>query len=390
MEPTMTRLWILAVAVLAACGSPQAPAPALTSRDSAGVSLVETRTPVWDNAAPWTVDTTPTFTVGEAEGEEPYLFSYITGAIRRDDGTIVVADGATRELRVFDSTGRFILAKGRRGPGPGEFGAIHRIARCGASELWVDAGSRISVWNTQLEYLREFPVTDNIMWPLVCFGGTGLLVKRDIGIGVDPPVNTMYFDSLNLMVVDSVGASRHDLMPIPLWEYINVPSKRIGFHPFGRSTVLAGDGSNLVLGFAERLEIETYTREGQLLRVARGPNEDLSLTAAIRDEYRSAPLAGQAKVLREALEAAGNPMPRTIPAYTELKVDAEGNVWVKRFDSPGGSTNRWGVFGRGGEFLGHVQFPQGLEVFEIGPDYVLGQSRDTLSVGRVQLHILRK
>jgi hypothetical protein len=387
----MTRSWILALTVLAACQSPQAPAPALTSRDSAGVALVETRTPVWDDATPWTVEPTPTFMVGEADGEEPYLFSYIPGAIRRDDGTIVVADGATRELRVFDSTGRFILAKGRRGPGPGEFGGINRMARCGANELWVDAGSRISVWNTQLEYLREFPVTDNIMWPLVCFDGTGLLVKRDIGIGVDPPVNTIYFDSLKLMVVDSVGASRNDLMSIPLWEYINIPSKRIGFpHPFGRATLLAGEGSNLVVGFAERLEIATYTSEGRLLRVARGPNEDLSLTGTIRGAYRSAPLDGQAKVLREALEAAGNPMPKTMPAYAELKVDAEGNVWVRRFDVPGRSSNRWGVFGRGGEFLGHVQLPQGLEVFVIGADYVLGQSRDTLGVGRVQLHSLRK
>ena len=257
--------------------------------------------------------------------------------------------GRPENLRVFDSTGRFHSGQGAtmvRAARRVQAG-IERIARCGPNELWIDARSRISVWNMQLEYLREFPVTDNIMWPLVCFGGRGLLVKRDIGNEVAHPPNTIYIDSLKLMALRRMGASRRDLMPIPLWSYIDVPSKRIGFpHPFGRSTLLAGDGPNLVVGFAERLEVKTYSSSGRLLRIARGPTENLALSVVVRRDYQSVELAGQEKVFREGLEAAGNPIPKTIPAYTDLRVDTEGNVWLKRFEPPGHLGNRWGVFPR--------------------------------------------
>ena len=391
--------WLLCVVLVTSCQHQRAPTPSAGTHDSAGVEIVETDTPVWKSTSKWTVDAEPFVSIGEAEGDDPYLFSRIEGSVRRTDGTIVVADGSARELREFDSTGRFLSSKGRRGPGPAEFGSIHGMARCGSSEIWVDAGSRISIWSVNLEYLREFTVPDNIMWPLVCFGGTGLLVKRDIGSEGDfggegePPRNTISFDSLHLMVLDSMGGSRHDLMDIPLWAYVYVPKGRTLYgiiHPFGRSTLLAPDGPNVVIGYAERLEVNTFSRTGVLLRIARGPSEDLTLGAAWRREFEKAALVGPEKDARELVKIAGDPMPSTIPAYSALKIDRDSNIWVKRFALPGHSTDRWGVFDRGGRFLGHVAVPAGLEVYEIGPDYVLGSETDSLYVQRVRGYRLHR
>jgi hypothetical protein len=389
----MTRAWsVVAIVIVAACRSSRTPVAPLSRRDSAGIAIVETNVPAWGNLARWNVDTTPSLSIGQADGAAPYMFAQIAGAIRRGDGSVVVADGATRELRAFDSAGHFMMARGRGGQGPAEFRGIERIARCGKGELWVDARARrISVWTINLEYLREFVVPDNIMWPLICFGGTGLLVQRSIGNDVNHPPNTIYFDSLHLMVTDSVGASRRDFMAISLWPYIDVPSKRIGFpHPFGRSTLLAGDGPNLVIGFGERLQVNTYSKDGRLLRIARGPVEDLVLTAAMRRDYQAVRLAGEEKEKRDGLQAAGNPMPKSIPAYAALSVDAEGNTWVNRFELPGHARNRWGVFARDGQFLGHLSLPAGLEVLEIGADYVLGKTTDSVSGEQVRLYRLHK
>jgi len=345
------------------------------------------------------VDAAPAVSIGEADGPEPYLFSRIAGAVRRDDGSIVVADGATRQLRVFDSAGHFSGAKGRRGQGPAEFAGIGRIARCRPDELWIDARTRVSVWSMELEYRREFVVTDNIMWPLVCFGGTGLLVMRDIGgkgdFGDDaaPPEGTIYVDTLKLMVVDSFGKGRHDLRTIPLYSRLDVVIKgtRYGLvHPFAPVTVLAAAGPNVVMGSGERLEVLTYSGSGKLLRIARGPVENLALTSTVRRDYQAAELSGEPKQERELLEQAGNPMPKTIPAYTELVVDRDGNIWTKRFSPPGSLENRWGVFGGDGEFLGHMVLPTGLHVFEIGADYILGSAQDSLSVEQVRLYRLHR
>jgi hypothetical protein len=385
--------------LVAACGSPKASVPpvasgenaSVISRDSAGIKIVETSAPVWGGTAHWRVDAAPALSIGEVDGAEPYLFAQIAGAIRRKDGSVVVADGSTRELRVFDSAGHFVGSKGRRGPGPAEFTGIARIARCGRDELWIDARSRISVWNLELEFRREFVVTQNTMWPLVCFGGTGLLVKRDVTSFEDHPENTIWVDTLKLMVVDSVGKNPHDLQRIPHNSRLFVASKQIGIvHPFARVTVLAAAGPDVVMGSGERFEVRTYSRRGQLLRIARGPSEDLTLTSQMRRDYRTAELTGWEKEERAGLEVAGNPMPKTIPALTALLVDREGNTWAQRFSPPGSLGNRWGVFGRDGEFLGHTLLPEGLRVFEIGADYILGSVRDSLYVEQVRLYRLHK
>lgn len=384
--------WLLSLVLVTSCRHQGAPTSSAGTRDSAGIEIVETSTPVWGRTSEWTVDAEPFVAIGEAEGDDPYLFSRIEGAVRRTDGTIVVADGSTRELRGFDSTGRFLSSQGRRGPGPAEFGSIGGMARCGSSEIWVDARSRISIWSVDLEYLREFTVPDNITRPLVCFGGSGLLVNRIIGGGSDfggreePPLNTITFRRLHLMVLDSTGGSRHDLMDIisGTYLYVRKGSTVNGIaHPFGRSTLLAPDGPNLVIGSAERLEVNTYSRAGELLRIARGPSEDLTLDAAWSREFNEAALVGPAKDARELVKIAGDPMPSTIPAYSALKVDRDGNIWVRRFALPGQSTDRWGVFGRDGRFLGHVVVPAGLEVHDIGPGYILGSETDSSYIERV-------
>ncbi|MEO8453061.1 MAG: hypothetical protein ABI647_24945 [Gemmatimonadota bacterium] len=385
--------WLLCVVLVTACQQQRAPASPPGTHDSAGVEIVETSTPAWDSTSAWTVEAEPFLSIGEAEGDDPYLFSRIEGAIRRNDGSIVVADGGAREFREFDSTGQFLAAKGRRGPGPAEFGSIHGVARCGTKEIWVDAGSRISIWSVDLKYLHEFKVPDNVMWPLVCFGGSGLLVKRDLGGDREPPRNTIYFDSLHLMVRDSMGESRHDLMDIPLWAYMNVSKDRSVYgilHPLGRTTLLASDGQNLVIGYAERLELNTYSRAGVLLRIARGPSEDLTLNSAWRRDFERAELVGREKEARELVKIAGDPMPATVPAYSALKVDRDGNMWVRRFELAGHTTNRWGVFGRDGRFLGHVAVPARLEILEIGPGYILGGETDSLYVQRIRAYRLHR
>lgn len=390
----MFRTSLLAIFVLlAACADAPDAVPAFATRDSAGVSIVETGEALWDSVPGWTVDSIPFFSVGEEEADDPYLLGRPEGAFMRDDGSVVVADGRNQELRAFDAEGRYIETKGRKGQGPGEFDRIERIARCGNNEIWIVAGSRISVWSTQLEYLREFKVVNNIMWPLICFDGTGLLVKRDIGHVEEDPVNTITMDSLHLMVVDSVGDVPQDLMDIPLWDYILVKTEKggLGFpHPFGRSTLLGQQGGELLIGFAERLDVNRYTKAGKLVRIVRGPAENLTLTSTILKQYADADLDRGELQYRDGLAAGGNPMPKTIPAYIALEVDREGNIWVQRWHVPGLPDTRWGVFRADGRFLGHLQLPAGIRVHEIGADYLLGTTVDSVYTQRVQAFRIRK
>jgi hypothetical protein len=381
--------------VLAGCGSADSDASgAPVTRDSAGVTIVETAAPVWGDASPWRVDSAPLLSIGNEDGEDAYLFSRIAASMRRDDGAIIVADSRARELRLFDASGQHQGSFGRRGEGPGEFSDLSRFARCG-EELWVDAESRISIWSFELEYLREFATPDMPMWPLVCFDGAGVLVKQDRESveEVDQLENTIYPTHLLLRVLDdSAGAAARDLFEIPLWQRILVREGRGGYnftHPFGARTVLAGHGPHLVVGRGISMEVDYFDDRGRLMKKLRGPPEELAITDSMRSLYRERTATGPDSLWRALLEAAGNPMPEQYPAYDELIVDREGHLWVHRFAVPGTNENRWGVFAPNGEFLGHVTLPADLEVHEIGRDYVLGAVFAN-DVPQVRLHRLTR
>lgn len=75
-------------------------------------------------------------------------------------------------------------------------------------------------------------------------------------------------------------------------------------------------------------------------------------------------------------------VPDTVPVYGEMSVDRPGHLWVERIPAhadPDAPTE-WDVFEPEGRFLGTVELPPGLQLFEIGEDYVVGLRRDELDL----------
>ncbi len=85
-------------------------------------------------------------------------------------------------------------------------------------------------------------------------------------------------------------------------------------------------------------------------------------------------------------------MPRheTYPAFSVIRADAEGRIWLADYRAPEEERRLWTVFSPDGHALGRVQTPDGLNVLEIGSDYVIGLIRDDLEVEHVRLHALRR
>lgn len=374
------------ILLLAACGGTAPRDPDVVTRDSAGIAIIESSQPAWGTATPWVVDASPILTIGSADGEEPYLLHGVTGAVRLDDGSIVVLD-LSRELRQFDSTGTFMRAAGRPGPGPGEFDGVSRMGRCGTGALWVGTPSRLSIWGSDLHFRREFRLPKRAMSPIICFGGAGLVVQQGTGSDMDAqPPNQIVTDSLDLFLVDSLGLHEQHFQRIPLKGrvLVHLDGGGVSFlHPLGHTAALAPAGSLMAVTDGRSFAIRSYGSDGALRRIVRGPIEPLALTDSMRQRYFAARLGGPARQEREWLARAGNPMPDATPAYEALIADADGFLWARRFTIPGDDMQRWGVFGPDGPFLGYVALPAGLDVLEIGADYVLGKVQDSLGVERV-------
>ena len=85
--------------------------------------------------------------------------------------------------------------------------------------------------------------------------------------------------------------------------------------------------------------------------------------------------------------AADVPLVESFPAYSRLRGDALGHLWVGEFKLPDAEYEGtlWTVFDREGRALGFVATPGGLSIFEIGEDYILGSTTDEMDVEYVQM-----
>ena len=107
-----------------ACEASPAGEPASPNQieDSAGVVIVENAHPPSDSRLGWQVSPEPSLSIGTAEGTGDFQLHRVDDALKLNDGRIVVANGGSHELLVFDEAGNYLTAWGQRGEGPGDFG----------------------------------------------------------------------------------------------------------------------------------------------------------------------------------------------------------------------------------------------------------------------------
>lgn len=111
---------IISVAMLAACDS----APSAHA-DPSGQPAV------------WSLGSEPLLEIGVVAGEEPYQLHRVRAGELLPDGRIVVADGGSHQVRVFDTEGRFLFASGEEGDGPGQWRKLSGLVHLGGDSLAV-------------------------------------------------------------------------------------------------------------------------------------------------------------------------------------------------------------------------------------------------------------
>jgi hypothetical protein len=125
--------------VLGACTDAEALDDQAFRTDSASVSIIHYSSLPPLEASRIALSPEPDLIIGREGGEPEYEFFRIAGVTRLADGSIVVANAGTAQLRFFDSDGRFLKSIGRRGTGPGEFRNMRG--------LWVIRGDSLVVWD---------------------------------------------------------------------------------------------------------------------------------------------------------------------------------------------------------------------------------------------------
>lgn len=153
-----TAAALLTVLIAAGCGPGERAAREPAVRDSAGVRIVE-NVPA-DTAETWSLGD-PLLEIGAVQSSVEYQLDGVGDVARGPDGAIIVAERGSRELSVFDSTGRHVRTAGGEGGGPGEFRFLSQLAWLPGDTLaaWDLRQNRLSLFTPDGEFLRARTLT---------------------------------------------------------------------------------------------------------------------------------------------------------------------------------------------------------------------------------------
>lgn len=384
-------------ALTAGCGGARG-AAGPNVRDSAGVRIVEYA--AWaPQPLAWRIGDQPLVEIGAIEGDDAYQFEQVQSARRLRDGRIVVANGGSQEIRFFDATGRHLLTVGREGEGPGEFRGLGPVEVLPGDSVAAYDWSlrRVSVYAPNGTFARSFPLdfTAGALAPVGSFPDGGWLTSRSFVFGVGDPGTAVVQDTNAFLVFDPTGTLTDSIGRFPSFQYYvrtEGSSAMAVSLPFGLFSDAAVAGNGFYAGYAGAFAITRYARHGApelVIRAARDPRPVTQAdVAALKDER----LEDAPPEMRPGIERlyADMPVPAAFPAFGDLKVDAEGHLWVADYRAPDEEHTTWTVFDAQGTLLGTIRTPPGLTVMEIGTDYLLGTWADDLDVPYVRIYRLTR
>lgn len=388
--------WGVGLLVSNGCADKVQP-PEFSTTDSAGITISISRSPDWETGTDgWLVGSAPVLVLGKPAASSDYEFYRVADATRLEDGSIAVANAGTHEIRRFSSDGTFLNAVGREGEGPGEFGRIlgMEVIR-GDSVLVHSTRTRITVLDPLLKVARSFEV-DRRVSDVQTLDARSLLAvltpepwrRRDrFRTVLREGVPLLRLDIADGTVMDTVGVAEGNE---EVWFPWDTGMYGVGTM-FGHTLAIdAGDGL-MVTGGGKKMELEIRDSGGSLQRLVRVPRYPLGLVEEEIDEERRAWLGKEPSPLDREMV---NQMPAVSdrPAYERVLLDDLGYIWAAEYQGMADrrEAQAWEVFDPRGRWLGPVEVPPMFEVFEIGPDYILGVQVDELGVESVRVIELRR
>lgn len=395
----------LLVAALGGCEPGGDAEGSVATRDSAGVTIVESREPVWSEGEGWTVVVEPSASIGVVDGEAVYQLDRVREVATDPNGRIVVANGGSSEIRVYDPSGRHLGSFGGPGEGPGEFRSMGSMLLLGDTVVVFDeAAQRLTYFDLSGERIgtTSFEPTGDPIHPLRMYAvggaveaGFAMLVRAFPADMRPEPVT--YRDTLPTLRYSRDGALVDTIGEFAGMDTHSTP-RRSGSVTFARYSSAEVHQGLLYMTDGGTYEVRVYEPGEGLVRILRALVEPRPVTDELLAGYRAtiAELVQDAEERRRAVASfdermATWPRRETLPWISGIVVDSHDHVWVgeyqPRFDR---SPPTWGVFDAEGLWLGRVEMPAGFTPTEIGPDYVVGITRDEFGVEYVRRHRLRR
>lgn len=391
------------LAAIAACDHPSigSLSLAVTTRDSAGIEVVDNHHPQWDEGGAWTVARTPEVVIGGyhdlmVDPDSSHLVWRIGDVAPLSDGRIALLSRGEKRVLLFESSGAFSRSIGRVGRGPGEFGNPEHLQvlpgdtvvvwdfMFGSVALFDPSGKLLRDWRIDVGRLFATTRKPNQMSPervhLPLPDGSFIVEVGLIPGDFIPPWGQTYRAPMEFFRIDSAYTAHS----MGQWEEAEWLYLLSGGHdpslPFQVRVRLAAGGTPLsvYVSNGDRYEVHQYSLSGVVGRIIRRMVDPIPVTASEIQEWKDWEWKDGHVVSQDWTawdRAMAEQPPRVRPPIAGLLVDSEGYLWVKERYSLDHSSSDWSVFDRSGHWLGTLEIPMG-RVEWVGEDLILGVTRD--------------
>jgi hypothetical protein len=363
----------------------------------------------------------PTYTVAEQpslvledDGTPEKLFAHVA-ARRLSDGRVAVADHGAFTINVFRPDGTFDTTLARRGEGPGEIGGDFYLTS-GADTLYVMgrpmmAPADVNVFAAHGGFLRR-------LRPSVGNAPRGMTLHDRLTTGqflvewgrefkvIDraPEQGRLIPDSITYGLLPAGGAAGEsgDVVWLPpvvrAWQYaypwiggrLETGMARYAFAPM---TLAVASGDRLWLIHADSGRLRAFDGSGQQVVDTRLAIEPQPFDHDALERRRARELAVARRALDSSrVRAQYDPdlLPPRAPLFSHARAGADGELWLRLFDVDETAPPRYVVVDRDGREIARATLPAGLDVQQIGRDFVLGVRRDSLDVESVVEYALKR
>jgi hypothetical protein len=351
--------------------------------------------PAWRPSETWTVPSDSFVAIGTGD----IGTTDVSAALRLGNGVVIAADDGSKTLRWIGASSQSTI--GGPGDGPGEFRSIFYLAGTTLDSVfvWDGLSRRTSVFHDG-RYVRALTLNAPADWvsPSI-YGilGDGHLLVGPVPVPQDESPAGVHRPLVPVGIFTPSGDMAVELGRFPGTTVEYRPASTRGaviraLIPLGASTVVAAGIDHVIVGDNARYELLVYDQAGKLIRIVRLPGAADPVTDRDLEQELQRRLDGAPPIeeVRAGIRATfmSTPVPDNKPYYDRLLVDGANHLWIRRGHSP--EADEWDVVAPDGRWLGTVRTPGGLEVNQIGDDFVLGLRANADGVKAVRSYPLRR
>ncbi len=358
---------------------------AATTRDSAGVAIVDYPGDAWEKAQEWELSLQPLSVIGGDPSDTSLDLSTSQLGALLSDNRVLIATFRPAQILLFSADGTSRTQIGREGEGPGEYRFVARLETLGQDTI----AAYEAVTRRTILFLPDGTPAGSIQYPV---GGT-LIPPTPIGHLAD---GTQLFQVVNPLGEPPAGAAKYYRVdsPILAWRagqdamdtLFQVPGpvsmkgsidmgagEMVIARPvaFTSQSFTAASGDKIWTTPGDRFELDARDATGALItsvRMARAPR---SVSSTDRDQYkaklreglervRGMGIAPPALIESEIKKIDETEFAEQLPAIGLLSIDQVGRIWVTDGTAGVDSVLTYLVFANSGDLLGRVILPSGL------------------------------